>query len=122
MARVEWCAVPFDKYLAARRPGWSIAERDGDVRFNGDLVLVHPERAEGIVRVLCPDPATRPRIERVAPAPEAPVADPIPVSGIVLLVVSLAAFAWALATGHTKTALVFGVIAGRALLWVAARL
>ena len=48
----RWLEFPVDQYLDQRHRNWVIAEEFGDVRFSGDTVLVHRERAEHIVRTL----------------------------------------------------------------------
>jgi hypothetical protein len=53
----EWCEFATDTYLDHRHPNWVLAEEFGDVVFvaERDVVLVHRERAEHIVRALGAD-------------------------------------------------------------------
>jgi hypothetical protein len=48
----RWLEFPVDQYLDQRHRNWVLAEEFGDVKFSGDAVFVHRERAEHIVRAL----------------------------------------------------------------------
>jgi hypothetical protein len=48
----RWLEFPVDRYLDQRHPNWVLAEEFGDVRFSGEAVFVHRERAEHIARML----------------------------------------------------------------------
>lgn len=49
-----WLEFPVDAYLDKRHRNWVLAEEMGDVKFvpSAEVVLVHPERAEHIIRAL----------------------------------------------------------------------
>lgn len=48
----RWLKVPLDLYLDQRHPNWVLAEEFGDVKFSGEVVFVHRERAEHVARTL----------------------------------------------------------------------